>query len=64
MTVRYLAKEEWTPFFNYISKTLSGSQAEIDVGSLLRSAATCRPIGYRSSVSSMIPKDDFGRSGS
>jgi hypothetical protein len=34
MTVRYLAKEEWSPFFNYISKTLSGSQAEIDVGSL------------------------------
>jgi hypothetical protein len=34
MTVRYLEKTEWSPFFNYLSKTLSGSQVEIDVGAL------------------------------
>jgi hypothetical protein len=34
MTVRKLEKAEWSPFFNHISKALSGSQVEIDVTSL------------------------------
>ncbi|HUB63984.1 MAG TPA: DUF5335 domain-containing protein [Methylocella sp.] len=34
MPVRYLEKAEWNPFFDHLSKTLSGSQVEIDVGSL------------------------------
>ena len=34
MTVQKLEKADWSPFFNHLSKTLSGSQAEIDVGSL------------------------------
>ena len=34
MTVQKLEKADWSPFFNHLSKTLAGSQAEIDVGSL------------------------------
>ena len=34
MTVQNLKKPEWSPFFDHLSKTLAGSQVEIDVGSL------------------------------
>ena len=34
MTVLNLKKPEWSPFFDHLSKTLAGSQVEIDVGSL------------------------------
>ncbi|HUZ90457.1 MAG TPA: DUF5335 domain-containing protein [Methylocella sp.] len=34
MTAQKLEKAEWSPFFNHLSKTLAGSQVEIDVGSL------------------------------
>ena len=34
MTVQKLEKADWSSFFNHLSKTLAGSQAEIDVGSL------------------------------
>jgi hypothetical protein len=34
MTAQKLEKAEWSPFFKHLSKTLTGSQAEIDVGSL------------------------------
>lgn len=34
MTVQKLEKADWSPFFNHLSKTLAGSQVEIDVGSL------------------------------
>lgn len=34
MPVQKLEKAEWSPFFDYVSRTLSGSQVEIDVGSL------------------------------
>ena len=34
MPVQKLEKAAWSPFFNHLSKTLSGAQVEIDVGSL------------------------------
>jgi hypothetical protein len=34
MPIQKLEKTEWSPFFNHLSKTLSGSRVEIDVGSL------------------------------
>ena len=34
MTIQKLEKAEWSFFFDHLSKTLSGSQVEIDVGSL------------------------------
>ena len=34
MALRQLDKAEWRPFFDHLSKTLDGSQAEIEVTSL------------------------------
>jgi len=34
MTIRKLDKKEWQPFFDRLSKTMEGKQAEIEVASL------------------------------
>jgi hypothetical protein len=34
MTVRKLEKANWRPYFDHLSKTLTGSQAEIEISSL------------------------------
>jgi hypothetical protein len=34
MTVRKLEKTDWRPYFDHVSKTLKGAEAEIEVASL------------------------------